>query len=68
MLRLAVRCRDRREILGRLVRLLVAGPGSSVGRVPLGNPGRATVGLMASIPVPEDLARILADGAARSPW
>ncbi len=66
MLRLAVRCHDSREIIGQLVRLLVAGPGSSIGRVPVGNPGRATVGLMVTVPIPEDLARVLADGVARS--
>ena len=60
MLALAVRQRDRREAAGQVVRLLVAAPGSVSGRYPVGNTGRAGVGLREPMPVPEDLARLLA--------
>ena len=60
MFRYAVRHRDRREILGQVLRSLVAGPGSATGRYPLGNTGGANVSARAPMPVPEDLAAILA--------
>jgi len=59
MLRLAVHVRDRREILGQIVRTLVAGPGSAAGRYPLGNTGRANVPATRPMPVPGDLAELL---------
>lgn len=58
-LALGVRSRDRREVLGQVVRIAVAGPGSLVGRIPVGNSGRAGVPLRATAPVPADLARLL---------
>lgn len=60
MLRLAVEEHDRREAVGQVVRLLVAGPGSALGRYPEGNTGRARVKLTRPMPVPDDLAAILA--------
>jgi hypothetical protein len=59
MIRLAVRTRDRHEIVGQAVRILVAGPGSALGRYPLGNTGRANVPATAPMPIPEDLATLL---------
>jgi hypothetical protein len=59
MLRLAVRARDRHEISGQIVRTAVAGPGSAVGRYPLGNTGRSDVPATRPMPVPEDLAELL---------
>lgn len=61
MFALAVRQRDRREALGQMVRITVAAPGSALGRYPEGNTGRARVGLTQPMPVPEDLAAVLAD-------
>ncbi len=60
MLRLAGRDRDRYEIAGQIVRLVVAGPGSATGRYPLGNTGRADVPATQPMPIPEDLAELLA--------
>jgi hypothetical protein len=60
MFGVAWRERDRREALGQVVRLLVAAPGSAVGRYPEGNTGRATVPLTQPMPVPADLAALLA--------
>ena len=59
MLALAVRQRDRREALGQLIRLVVAAPGSAAGRYPVGNTGRARVGLLQPMPMPADLAELL---------
>ncbi|MFP8958965.1 DUF3703 domain-containing protein [Streptomyces nanhaiensis] len=61
MLRLAVRDRDLREVLGQLVRLVVAAPGSAAGRYPTGNTGRTRVGLTTPMPIPEDLAALLSE-------
>lgn len=59
MLGAAWRQRDRHEIVGQLVRLIVAGPGSLAGRYPPGNTGRATMGLSQHGPIPPDLADLL---------
>lgn len=59
MLALALRCRDRREALGQVVRIVVAAPGSMTGRYPEGNTGRVAAGLTTPMPVPDDLARAL---------
>ncbi len=68
----AWRRRDVREILGQLPRLLLAAPGSWLGRAPLGNTGGADVGIFTPMPVPEDLrakldARPEPDGAVTPP-
>lgn len=60
MLGRALRERDRVEAIGQIIRLLVAGPGSAAGRYPDGNTGRARVPLTQPMPMPADLAEILA--------
>ena len=50
------------QVLGQIVRTLVAGPGSAVGRYPLGNTGRSNVPATQPMPVPEDLAELLTSG------
>lgn len=59
MLRVAWRQRDRHELVGQLIRLAVAGPGSLAGRYPPGNTGRTTMGLTEHGPIPADLAELL---------
>ena len=59
MLGAALRRRDRREVLGQLLRLVVAGPGSLTGRYPVGNTGGADVSALAPMPIPEDLRPFL---------
>ena len=59
MLALAIIQRDRREAVGQVVRIIVAAPGSALGRYPEGKTGRATVGLTQPMPVPDDLAAVL---------
>lgn len=60
MLRYAIRQRDRHEIGGQLLRILVAAPGSLTGRYPPGNTGRATTPLTATADVPAEIAELLA--------
>ena len=59
MLGAALRRRDRHEVLGQLVRLLLAGPGSLTGRYPVGNTGGADVSAFVAMPIPEDLRAVL---------
>ncbi|KAF0956874.1 DUF3703 domain-containing protein [Rhodococcus sp. T7] len=60
MLALALHQHDRREALGQVVRIIVAAPGSALGRYPEGNTGRTRAGLRTPMPIPADLADTLA--------
>ena len=51
--------RDVREVRGQLLRLVVAGPGSAIGKYPVGNTGRANVSALRSMPIRPDLAEML---------
>lgn len=55
--------RNRKEAIGQIIRLVVAGPGSLAGRYPEGNNGRATVPMTQAAPIPADLASILGASA-----
>ena len=55
MLGHALRRRDRHEVLGQLLRLLVAAPGTWTGRYPVGNTGGANVSALLPTPMPDDL-------------
>lgn len=55
MLRVALAQRDRRETLGQLIRLAVAGPGSLAGKYPAGNTGRTTMRLTETAALPPDV-------------
>jgi hypothetical protein len=60
----AWRGQDWGELLGQLPRLLLATPGSLLGRAPLGNTGGASVGLFTPMPIPADLQALLDEGRA----
>jgi hypothetical protein len=64
MLGHGIRRRDRREVLGQVVRLVVAAPGTWSERYPVGNTGGANVSALRPMPIPDDLRAILEDGAA----
>ncbi|GCE38114.1 hypothetical protein Rhow_001136 [Rhodococcus wratislaviensis] len=64
MFRRALRQHDRREVLGRVVRTIVADPGSALGWYPEGNTGRISAGLMTPMPAPGDLTAEIAAAAA----
>ncbi len=51
--------RDSREVRGQLLRLVVGGPASAVGRYPVGNTGRARVRATQPMSVRSDLAEML---------
>ena len=59
MLAAALRRRARHEILGQVLRLLLAVPGSISGRYPVGNTGGADVSAFSPMAVPEDLRPLL---------
>jgi hypothetical protein len=59
MLAAGVRHRDIHEVVGQMVRLIVAGPGSLTGRYPVGNTGGARVNALTPMPIPHDLAVVL---------
>ena len=59
MLAAATRRHDGHEILGQLLRIALAAPGSLSGRYPLGNTGGADVSAFVPMPVPEDLRPFL---------
>jgi hypothetical protein len=59
MLAYGIRRHDRREVLGQLIRLAVAGPGSLTGRYPIGNTGGAGISLVAVLPIPDDFRSLL---------
>ncbi|HET9452296.1 MAG TPA: DUF3703 domain-containing protein [Aggregicoccus sp.] len=62
MLGYGLRRLDAREVLGQLARVLVAAPGSWLGRAPLGNTGGADVGILTPLPIPADLQALLDAG------
>jgi hypothetical protein len=59
MLAYALRRRDRHEIVGQVLRAIVAAPGSWTGRYPVGNTGGANVSAFRPMPVPDDLRPLL---------
>jgi hypothetical protein len=66
MLGYGIRHRSRREIVGQVARLLVAGPGSATGRYPLGNTGGADISAVKPMPISADLQAILDGSLERS--
>src|SRR5215211_1594937 len=59
MLAAALRLRDRHEVRGQLLRVVLAAPGSLTGRYPVGNTGSAEVSAFEPMPVPDDLRALL---------
>lgn len=67
MLGHGIRHRNHHEITGQLIRLLVAGPGSALGRYPLGNTGGADVSATVPMSIPVDLQAVLDGGVVVAP-
>jgi uncharacterized protein DUF3703 len=59
MLRIGLLRRDRREIVGQLIRIPAAAIGSALGVPPGGNTGGANVGFFAMMEIPPDLKALL---------
>jgi hypothetical protein len=60
MLRLGIKMKNYKEILGQLPRLLVGGVKSFVGTIPVGNTGGSNVPPLKKMDIPDDLQKILA--------
>ena len=60
MLGLSLRTRDWSEAAGQVLRLALVPLGHLSGRLPLGNPGRATVSAFEPLPVRPELAILIA--------
>ena len=60
MLRWAVEQRDIREFGGQIVRIVGAATKTAIGLIPVGNTGGADVSPFRPMPLPDDLARIIA--------
>lgn len=60
MLGFALRRREWGEVGGQVLRLLLAPLGALLGRIPIGNTGRANVSAFTPMAVPEDLRAVLA--------
>ncbi len=61
MLGAACRCQDVGEIVGQVLRLVVAGLGSLTGRYPVGNTVGADVSARLPTSVPDDLRALLGE-------
>lgn len=59
MLKLAIRMRDAGEIWGQLFRIVGAATKTPLGIYPKGNTGGANVWFFRSMPIPDDLQKIL---------
>jgi hypothetical protein len=66
MLALACRTRDWGEAAGQLFRLLLVPLGHALGRLPVGNPGRATVNAFRPMPVPPALQALIDEAQAQA--
>jgi Protein of unknown function (DUF3703) len=68
MLVWAMRRRDPREILGQVFRIVGAATKTAIGLIPSGNTGGANVSPFKRMPIPEDLADILASASNQSAY
>ena len=59
MLTFAISRREWREVRGQVLRLMLAPVGALLGRIPLGNTGRAAVSAFVTMPIPEELRHVL---------
>ena len=65
MLQFGVRIKSFREIAGQIPRLIFGGVKSFVGKVPVGNPGGASVPPLKSFPIDKDIQEIFEKAAIR---
>jgi len=60
------KARDVVEVRGQVLRLLVGGPASAIGKFPVGNTGRARVSSVQPMRVKSDLATMLEEAGQRT--
>jgi hypothetical protein len=58
MMKLALKQKNAKEIVGQIPRLLFGGLASLLGKVPIGNTGGANLGIMQPMIVPKDIQEI----------
>jgi hypothetical protein len=63
MLRIEVRRRRAAASWGQLVRIVLGGLGSAVGKVPVGNTGGSDIGMFEELPIDADLAELMRERA-----
>ncbi len=66
MLATGLHARDMAEVGGQILRLLVGGPASALGRYPVGNTGRARIPATRPMPIRPELAELLERSARRT--
>ncbi|CAN7301483.1 DUF3703 domain-containing protein [Rhizobacter sp. LjRoot28] len=67
MLSWAIRHRHLKEVVGQILRVVGAATKTALGWIPAGNTGGANVSPFKPMPVPEDLARVIADAERGRP-
>lgn len=60
MLRWGIAQRDPREVMGQVLRVIAAATKTAIGLIPVGNTGGANVSPIKPMPLPDDLAEIIA--------
>ena len=60
------KAKDFVEVRGQILRLVVGGPASAIGKYPLGNTGRARVSAVRPMPIEPNLAQVLARAGQRT--
>lgn len=60
------KARDSVEVRGQLLRMIVGGPASAIGRYPVGNTGRARIPATRAMPIRRDLAAMLDQAGQRT--
>ena len=58
MLKFAIALRDGTEMVGQILRIILAPLGSALGRIPIGNTGRSNVSPFKPMPLPSDLLNL----------
>ena len=61
MLEIAARRRDPVAVLGQVVRIVLGGLGSAIGKVPTGNTGGTDISMFKRMPIAADLLAVMRD-------
>lgn len=61
MLKIGLRRRSAKEVVGQVSRIAVGALGSAVGVVPAGNTGSTDISMFKRLPIASDIARVLAE-------
>lgn len=58
MLGYALKTKNFSEVLGQIIRLVSTLPGHLIGKLPTGNIGWSTVGIIEELPIPDDILKL----------